>query len=105
MNLCFHVYVCVLSGVIEKVCVVCIEVQFVSYSESLSQRLYSGREQKSGRTSVTFRSSFSRRFSFSLSLRSRHGSCLQARKHPRSTRLSCRQMEGQTGTEQVSNKK
>lgn len=70
-----------------------------------SQRRYSGWEQKSGRTSVTLRHSFSLRSSFSLSLRSKHGSCLQARKHCRSTRLICRQMEGQTGTEQVSNNK
>lgn len=66
---------------------------------------YSGREKKSGRTSATFRPSFSRRSSFSLSLRSRHGSFPQARKHRRNTHLGFRQMEGQTETEQVSNRK
>ncbi|KAG7225021.1 hypothetical protein INR49_014476, partial [Caranx melampygus] len=42
---------------------------------------------------------FSRRSFFTLSWRSRLGSCLQARKHRCNTRLKCRQMEGQTGTE------
>ena len=71
-------------------CFLCAGMHFVSYSDCLSQRLYSGWEQKSGRTSDTFRPSFSRRSSFSLSLRCRYGNCLQVRKHLHNTRLKCR---------------
>ena len=86
-----------------EIFVACLSGKFVAFADSFPQKLYSAWKQKSGRTSATLRLSFSRRPSLALSLRSTHGSRLQAKKHLCSTRLRSKQMEGQTGTKQVSN--
>ncbi|KAK5877872.1 hypothetical protein CesoFtcFv8_025340 [Champsocephalus esox] len=67
-------------------------------SVRLSRRLHGGCEQKSGKMAATLRPSFSRLSSLSLSRRCRQGSCLQACKHLRSTRLK-RQADGRTDGE------